>query len=93
MVFGPTVPGIWEDRELYWQLSDRNDLAAVDRAKAKVLRNVALKIDTVLEGGAALKAGLLVGDIILASEQRACITSKSSRRPVEIDRSGRNRVH
>lgn len=61
----PALPGMWENRALYWKENGRHDLAAADLAKAKTVRTTALKIAEVLDGGVALKAGLRAGDVIL----------------------------
>lgn len=65
----PTEPVFWEHRAIYWDANRRPDLAATDRAKGKELRanltEKGIKITELAEDGAAKKADLRVGDILV----------------------------
>lgn len=55
---------------IFWRETGRNDLAQADFAKAEELRErirgIGMKITELTEGGAAKKAKLRVGDIIMS---------------------------
>jgi tetratricopeptide (TPR) repeat protein len=74
----PVAPALYDNRAEYWAANGRPDLVAADRAKAAALRApTALRITELTEGGAAAKAGLQMGDVIVSVDGTPARTFES----------------